>query len=162
MKIRVLSESNPGGVLTDHSTVTPPTMNPNDEFKGEASEAEHQNIGTAKAYGVKSNPKLMQAHQAGSITSDDSDKLHKPVPATAKLSKPDDKEKGEDGMSEMTKAQVPVTAHIQRRAFSNSLVRELAGTTGRLPVQAVTYNGGRGVAKGDAIANPSTEHPGSV
>jgi hypothetical protein len=125
MKIRDLTMSNPGGVLTGHKPVTPPTLSPNAE-NGEGNEPEHQGIGVEKAHSVATHPDLMRAHQAGSITASDHTKLHKPVVAGSKLSKPDDKPAGEDGMSEMTKAR-PVVARIQQNAFGNVGIRAKTG-----------------------------------
>jgi hypothetical protein len=77
MKVRDRSQANVGGVLTGHSTVTPPTPNPNAE-NGESKEAEHQPgaMGLGKTYSVAIAPELMRAHQASSITCDDSNRAH--------------------------------------------------------------------------------------
>jgi hypothetical protein len=150
MKIRDRSDSNVGGILTDHRAVTPPTPNPNAE-NGEKNESEHQNVGVAKTHSVTTAPGLMRAHQAGSITAEDSSKLHKPVAVDPELAKPGDGPQGEDGMSEMTKIQKPVTAHIEQAMFGNSSVRTTVGRG----VTAIVGAGGKGQpARGPAVFNP--------
>ena len=149
MKIRDLSDSNVGGVLPGHRPVTPPTPNPNAE-NGEGNEPEHQNVGVAKTHSVTTAPGLMRAHQAGSITAEDSTRLHKPVATGAKLAKPEGKPEGEDGMSEMTKAQKPMVAYVNQPTFGNSSVRTTIGQG----VTAIIGAGGKDApARGPAIWN---------